>query len=98
MIICDFCSSTPVTHSYPARDIVIPDTRSISRGAWAACEACHDLIEAGDRAGLAVRCADTFELPEGFPPLSFEERISAATCIHGQFYKARTGSPKEYRE
>ena len=56
--ICDFCSYPSVVWCYPARSFVAYIVANIggeSVGDWAACEQCHRLIEAGDRAGLMER-------------------------------------------
>ena len=56
--ICDFCSEPNVVWQYPARTFVayaVAGIVSQSVGDWAACTACHALIEKGDRAGLLDR-------------------------------------------
>ncbi|MBX9601361.1 MAG: hypothetical protein K2X35_10160 [Bryobacteraceae bacterium] len=60
---CDFCSDLAPAWYYPATDFVafeIGPVVSKSEGSWAACDCCHDLIERGDRAGLAERSASMF--------------------------------------
>ena len=60
--ICDFCSTQPVTWSYPARSFIAYVVGGIggeSVGSWAACEICHLLIESGDTDALADRAAET---------------------------------------
>lgn len=66
---CDFCSAAAPAWAYPAKDFVAYVALPVvgeSLGAWAACEECHRLIEAGDREGLAVRSLDEliFQWPE----------------------------------
>jgi len=70
--VCDFCRSVP-TWDYPAHDFTaqvlavssrqdVTDITELepqgSRGGWAACDTCHDLIEAGDWDQLAERSVD----------------------------------------
>src|ERR1051325_11259977 len=66
--ICDFCAGKPVTWRYPcashdnatfpAEIFGVPvTTGSISD--WAACDACHALIESNDRDALAQRSLDS---------------------------------------
>lgn len=91
--VCDFCARPRVSWSYPARDAAIdPESDGIlpphaSHGAWAACGPCHELIEADDRIGLAVRAADYFRHmhPDG--------RITTEhfRFLHEQFFDLRTG-------
>lgn len=67
MMQCDFCSSPDVKWAYKAepfagmvlgvdRDGDIMSRHFSSDDGWAACDACHQLIEAGDRDGLIDRC------------------------------------------
>lgn len=71
---CDFCSSPAVRWSYPARDVnmgvVLGGSMPVlhnSRGDWAACDACHDLIEAGDYKSLLNRSIAAFPGPSFLP-------------------------------
>lgn len=59
---CDFCSSEKVRWRYPAHDVVsltvdtpLGQLPLGSTGHWAACHACHDLIEQGHWAQLLER-------------------------------------------
>ena len=52
---CDFCGATEVAWFYPAKNfdyMVVDGNTYRSLGEWAACEACADIIERGDREGL----------------------------------------------
>jgi hypothetical protein len=91
---CDFCSALAPTWAYPAKDFIaylaVPLVGE-SVGAWAACEECHRLIEAGDREGLAVRSLDelVFRCPEAAiaaPALTRELRQ-----LHELFFANRLG-------
>jgi hypothetical protein len=77
--ICDFCSSSDVTWSYDAADYIL-DEKWGSRGGWAACDECHDLIEADDRLGLARRAVDAFFLLN--PGTGKTDRMELAIRIH----------------
>jgi hypothetical protein len=87
--ICDFCSLSEVAWAYPAVDFVIPGAQWGSRGHWAACEACHDLIEANDREGLVMRSVDRFMeiYPEENVPRSFIEH--GIRVLHDGFFAAK---------
>ncbi len=91
---CDFCSAQEPAWVYPTRNFVAyfsPPLVGESVGAWAACEVCHRLIEAGDREGLAVRSLDEliFQWPEAAiaaPALKGELRR-----LHELFFANRAG-------
>jgi hypothetical protein len=80
--------------AYPAKDFVAYLALPLvgeSVGAWAACEECHRLIEAGDRKGLAARSLDEliFQCPEAAiaaPALKEELRQ-----LHALFFANRAG-------
>lgn len=66
--VCDFCGATPVEWSHPARSFTQQHPASSlvgmpvdanSVGDWAACTPCHNLIEAGDIAGVTERSLET---------------------------------------
>jgi hypothetical protein len=57
---CDFCSSREVAWSYPAADFDFPMAGWGSIGAWAACDLCSTLIEAGDWTGLLDRSIESY--------------------------------------
>ncbi len=95
--ICDFCSEPQVRWSYPARDfvdvgLVTPTGILVSEsvGAWAACEECHRLIEAGDRDALLRRSIQNFIRFYGVPLPDLGGDI---VRIHNQFFAHRSGDP-----
>jgi hypothetical protein len=63
---CDFCSSTTPTHVLPARDFAIPDSPEISRGNWAACDACANLLRNSHMDWLLIRAIASFDIINGF--------------------------------
>ncbi len=48
-VLCDLCGTPDPTWVYPARDFELT-----SNGATTACSLCKNLIERGDREGLAI--------------------------------------------
>lgn len=90
---CDFCSGGPVTWSYPALNFVAYVSDAIfgeSVGAWAACDACHALIEASDRSGLTARAMRDLVriLPAGE---ATHELTAQMAALHDRFFAVRTG-------
>ena len=99
---CDFCSSHATEWAYPARNFiadVLADPQGIftaygtvilsSNGHWAACDQCHALIEAGQRADLAHRSAALFAAAH--PEIPAEELASWFHKLHSQFFDNRRG-------
>jgi hypothetical protein len=91
---CDFCASVDVRWEYPAHDVSIPEINAESIGAWNACQACYECIEAGDREGLVTRAL------EGNPDLTslattlnipLEKRVEHIHIMHAYFLASRTG-------
>jgi hypothetical protein len=64
---CDFCSSTSPTHVLPARDFAIPNSPAMSRGNWAACDACAKLLRNDHMDWLLLRIVANFEITNGYP-------------------------------
>jgi hypothetical protein len=63
IIVCDFCADEKVVKSYPVKDFVVsitPEAVITSAGAWAACQICADLIDAGNWRLLLRRSVLTF--------------------------------------
>jgi hypothetical protein len=86
-LICDFCSTPAPAWAYPATDAPLPNG-SVSIGAWCACDTCSALIEAGRKAALAARSAQTYSEIYGQP---FEAELFAA--LHEvAFWQHATGA------
>lgn len=92
---CDFCSEPNPAWKYPAMSFVdfeMCGIASESVGDWAACDACHELIESGDMDGLANRsialmvCSAPPELTEAAPQLR-----AMLIELHRKFSDARVG-------
>jgi len=101
IMLCDFCSGLDPAWRYPARSFIAyctPDLAGESVGDWAACECCHDLIEANDRAGLVQRSLDELvaKHPETKPAAAvFHQHL---TELHDQFFAHRCGAAAPVRE
>jgi hypothetical protein len=105
---CDFCGDPKVTQSYPAHtfdltlrlkqsafphDEAAPQQESIS--GWAACDACHGLIQRGDETGLAMRSLNSFL--ENCPSMEDDAAgiYAGIVAIHNGFFANRTGEPTQ---
>lgn len=91
--VCDFCSSPSVAWSYPARDVSVPSAWWTSRGGWAACDGCHDLIEKGDWSALARKSVDTMVSDSHGRVMALPREVvyGAVEALHETFRKARDG-------
>jgi hypothetical protein len=94
--ICDFCSLHEVAWSYPAMDfgVVDPKLGWGSRGGWAACGPCHEMIELHDQTGLAKRSVEMFfknnpQVPD-LPDVRTHVR-NHVMLMHATFFQVRTG-------
>lgn len=70
---CDFCSASPTTRLYACHNFVIPSTKHAvfqheSIGAWAACDRCAALIDAGHWTELTDRAVRRFMRTYGLLP------------------------------
>jgi len=96
--LCDFCVDPrePVRWRYPAQDFRLPnpDPGPIagigSRGDWAACDACHALIDADQWATLAQRSAVSYAVKYETPAADI---LPAITILHALFALHRQGAP-----
>ena len=90
--LCDFCSQgAKVLKAYQCRDhIVIEGLPANSIGAWAACPACAEFIDAGDQSGLTDRSLIMFAGGSDVPVEFARETLEV---IHKGFFENRiTGS------
>jgi len=94
--ICDFCSDPRIFASYPAKDFTAgqftnPQGKKLaanSRGDWAACQRCTELIEAGRWTDLLERSIITFKAKYGERiPAQFLRQFIAD--LHRQFRENR---------
>jgi hypothetical protein len=96
-MLCDFCSSPDPTWEYPARSFVAYTAGPVtgeSVGSWAACEACHRLIEANDRVGLVARAMSRVR------ELGPEAARALRGCLHdlqARFFAHRVGPARRIR-
>lgn len=95
---CDFCSAQPVKWRYPARDFTsptpLPNLRHGSRGDWAACEKCHEIIQRGDRDALALRSAKRYARTYGLPLNQAPRMARELRAMHDRFWSNREGAPQ----
>jgi len=94
--ICDFCSEPGVAWMYPARNFIGYEGGGIvgeSIGGWAACGACHGLIAADNRAGLAERSASTLLANQPDMGLTRAEAVGVLQEIQAKFFEHRIGPP-----
>jgi hypothetical protein len=96
--ICDFCSAPEVGWSYDARDfgVVEPAVGWGSRGGWAACEPCHNFIEANDKKGLRERSVKNYYAfhPEmAVVPKDFVRK--SVMMMHEIFFQVRIGGAQK---
>lgn len=102
--VCDFCLSPNPTWEYPCGyvELMVPipgEGIDSSNDPWAACERCHELIEAGYYDTLVSHCADTqgkLQLAPGFFPLPRRERVKILRHNVREFKRARQGDPRRY--
>lgn len=94
-LFCDFCSEPNIEWCYPTRDFTVPDIHYIPDPDFAACQICHDLIEADNWEGLAERAAQTFIEKNGaiFEDLTEDKKriVSHMASFHLRFKQNRTG-------
>lgn len=103
MLVCDFCcSGETVAWSYPCPDfgMVVKvgewDVLNTSHGGWAACQKCHELIEADKRDELVERNVEMFFTNEGYdinriPPHHIVAMRVPVKELHDAFFKNRQG-------
>ncbi len=87
-MICDFCSSHAPAWLYPAESF-LDQYNSVSQGDWLACDECHRLIEAGDRASLANRVLLTDVVRSGLIDKKLARQY--ARDLHDRFFRSRRG-------
>jgi hypothetical protein len=90
LAICDFCSEQPITWDIAVDDfaIVYPGVAPIwrSTNGWMACEACGELITAGDRPALQARALAFVrtQVPPGHPTGPY---VAAELELLAQFWR-----------
>lgn len=95
--VCDFCSTVPVMWTYPARDIHYSDLPGGggSKGGWAACTKCHELIKKKEWSALTERSVESFSEVKAMEAAGMTkvQIRSAFRRMHSRFQAARTGPP-----
>jgi hypothetical protein len=87
---CDFCSASPTSRLYACRNFVVPRTKHAvfqheSIGAWAACDRCAMLIDAGQWSQLTDRAARRFMKKYGVRKDEWREVHEQLAEIHQLF-------------
>src|SRR6266571_638696 len=98
-IICDFCSATDPCWDYPTQSFATGDVLEVgdaryptmSTGGWAACQTCHDYIEALNYSSLLQRSVHTFlqkygPLPDNHAMVLLRNELHQ---LHQQFRRHR---------
>ena len=102
---CDFCADLRVAWRYPTKEVTaVPgpldkgptmwEAATTLSDAWLACQACHELIEAGRRWPLARRAAEHFIAQRADVVLEHGEQLSLVRqvyTLHALFFAARQG-------
>ena len=93
--LCDFCSEPHIAWRYPAHNFlayVVAGIAGESVGDWAACMACHALIQAGKETELAERSLQT--LIAKHPDMKdAEDAIRGEIAgFHAMFFAHRLGA------
>lgn len=86
--ICDFCSSPEVVVGYNIPDFELPEFGFGSKGGFAACAVCRDLIEDNQREKLMKRSVDTFA--SKYPMFSRMYMYQFINVLHREFWKRLT--------
>ncbi|MCC7157789.1 MAG: hypothetical protein IT161_24625 [Bryobacterales bacterium] len=91
-MICDFCSVPDPAWRYPADSFHdVFGSRSVED--WLACEACQQLIQAGDRAALARRSLNAPGARMVVDVLGRALALDYCHDLHARFWRARCGAP-----
>ena len=91
---CDFCSVPCPSWRYPARSFIAYRASNLageSVGDWAACDACHKLVEADDRYSLAQHSLDKLILKHPEARAAAEILFQNLAELHRQFFEHRCG-------
>jgi hypothetical protein len=102
LVVCDFCSGTPVTWDFPASSFVDPvpiSPPTVSVQGWAACDLCAELIHNDQRDELADRSARSFA--DSYPgdvedPKELAVIKRHLRALHEAFFAHREGAGKPY--
>jgi hypothetical protein len=87
-MICDFCSSPEVIGGYPAKDFTVDFYGS--RGGFAVCKECKEIIEQNDRTTLLKKSVESFESIYGTEIPEFIV-LDFIRPLHSMFFEHRTG-------
>lgn len=97
MEVCDFCTGTPVTWSYPCGPVIIdsPTGRHVSTDPWGACDECHALIETDQPDMIVARAAHNALAEVGPVPDDIALMVvTSIATVQRQFHAERLGAPQ----
>lgn len=94
ILICDFCSGPEVWWwRYPCAPFRMRGSNYGSADDWAACDACHRLIEQDEWDEVADRMMER-QFPDGSGPAFVRKATRRSIlALYGEFRKNRTGPP-----
>ncbi|MGB7589184.1 MAG: hypothetical protein WBM00_10800 [Solirubrobacterales bacterium] len=97
--ICDFCTTVDPVWMFPCGEVRVVGNVlfNASDDEWLTCERCHDLIEAGDLAGLAeyaatIQCNQS--VAPGWEPRPHAQMSAFIRANAEAFMAARKGAPR----
>lgn len=95
--VCDFCMTAPPTWEYPCGWVTLTANAvfGASDDEWAACDACHDLIEAGDLDALVNHLVELAQRAIKDMPGRVVQPEALRINLEG-FFEAREGPPRPF--
>ena len=80
-LVCDFCRQPPALF-YPCETFALSALQYVSRGNWAACLVCADLIDRQAWPELEARAVE-YSLPDDLPPARLDRyRVVVEAWMH----------------
>lgn len=96
---CDFCSAPDPEWIYPSNNFALPVPGPQdwgSSGAWAACEVCSTLIEAGKYRRLTRRALTRTGQLQALPRDMQQAVLASADQLHARFQRERKGPRRAF--
>ena len=85
--LCDFCCSTTVKWRYACDNFDVPEYSFRSKGDWACCDVCSELIEKNDLQGLKERSVSIMNIPS----FAMEHLRGFVKILHARFFEHKRG-------
>lgn len=93
--VCDFCSSEDVAVAYLIEDFSLPEFHWGSKGSFAACTVCRDLIEGSKVIQLEERAYMSFRIATATLGIPEELMRGFIRRVHREFWlRLRGGTPQ----